>query len=163
MPKRSLLMVLWLLLSASCTSTTDSSGSFIQPKTGSNVSGNLLLSIQAQDADGLARVYVSFNGSPQYLELCQSVQQCGGSNLSRTLSNIDPAAYAVNPGTLNLQLWVTDSGGVNTNVASVSMNWQPLKVDNLTALRSASGDQISVSWNENPAVQRYNLYLASVP
>lgn len=154
--------LLWtLLLLVSC-SATDSSGQFIQPKTGSDVAGSLLLSVEAQDPDGLTRVHISFNNSRQVLELCQSAQQCQGSSFRTTLSNVDPTAYAASPGTLNLKLWVTDGGGNLSNVAEVSVNWQPLKVDNLQVQRSASGEQIDVSWNPNPAILRYSLYLASV-
>lgn len=150
-----------LLLPASVLAA-DSNGRFIQPKPGSTVAGPLLLSVQAEDLDGLARVYVSFNNSSQYLDLCQSAQQCRGSNFKTTMPNINPAVYAVNPGVLNLQLWITDSSGISTPVSSVSVNWQPTSVNNLDVQRSADGKQIDVSWTADPTIQRYNLYLASV-
>jgi|GEM_PF-5924642 len=156
------LVLLWsLLLLVSCTAT-DSSGQFVQPKTGANVLGSLLLSVEAQDPDGLSRVHVSFNGSAQVLNLCQTAQQCQGNSFRTTLSNVDPTAYAVSPGPLNLTLWVTDGGGTVSSVAEVTVNWQPLHVDNLEVQRSASGEQIDVSWDPNPGILRYSLYLASV-
>lgn len=154
--------LLWFLLLLVSCSATDSSGQFVQPKTGSNVVGSLLLSVEAQDPDGISRVHVSFNSGRQFLELCQSAQQCQGSSFRTTLSNVDPTLYAASSGTLSLQLWVTDTGGAVSNVAETRVNWQPLQVDNLLVQRSASGEQIDVSWNANPAILRYNLYLASV-
>ena len=141
----------------------DSTGRFIQPKAAVSVSGNLVLSVQAQDADGLARVYVSFGQNARALELCQSAQQCQGNSFNATRTNIDPAVYGVSPGTLNLQLWVTDSSGVSSAVATNTLTWQPTGRSNLTIARSADGTGINVSWSANPAVLRYNLYLASVP
>ncbi|MBZ9610504.1 Ig-like domain-containing protein [Rheinheimera maricola] len=140
----------------------DSSGRFIQPKPGSTFTGPLLLSIQTEDLDGLRRVYVSLNDSPQYLDLCQSAEQCQGNSFKTTVPNINPAAFAVNAGPLVLQLWVTDTSGINTAVSSVSVNWQPANLNNLAVQRSADGAQIDVSWAADPAIIRYNLYLASV-
>ncbi len=155
-------LVIWsgLLLPVSVLAA-DSSGRFIQPRSNSPVAGPMLLSVQAQDSDGLARVYVSFNDSRQYLDLCQSAQQCQGNNFVTTRTNINLADFAVRPGQLNLQLWVTDSAGVSTAVSSVSVNWQPTSLSNLTVQRSIGGEQINVSWTADPAIQRYNLYLAS--
>jgi hypothetical protein len=156
-----LMMLLWLLQPA-LVWAADSSGRFVQPRMGTPVSGNLVVSVQAQDLDGLARVYVSFNNSPQMLVLCQSAAQCQGSRFNTTLTNIDPMVYGVNPGALNLQLWVTDGSGSSTSVANVNVDWQPPTLNVLNVVRSIAGSQINVSWSANPAVLRYNLYLASV-
>ena len=161
MPSFRLFILPGLLLLLSCTQT-DSSGQFLQPKSGSSVVGNLLLSVEAADTDGLTQVGITFNGQTAPLLLCQSAGDCQGNNFRTTRSDIDPAAYGAGPGELTLRLWVTDASGAQSNVATVSVNWQPLSVSGLNVQRSTGGDQINVSWTANPAVLRYNLYLASV-
>ena len=63
-----LFLSLWLacaLLLSISLPAAESNGRFIQPKAGVTVAGNLLLSVQAQDLDGLASVHVRFNQSNQ--------------------------------------------------------------------------------------------------
>lgn len=160
---RVICQILWgTLLFAASAQAADSSGRFIQPKPASAIAGALLVSVQAQDTDGLARVFIRNNQNSHQLELCSAVRPCAGNDFSVTLGNIDPATFGVSPGLLQLQLWVTDSGGNSNTVASVSVNWQPPGVSNLKAQRSADGVTLNISWDPAPGVLRYNLYLASV-
>lgn len=140
---------------------SDSSGRFLQPKTNSQANGPLLFSIQAADADGLARVFVRFQPGAKDLELCPALRPCAGTVFQATTGSVDPAAFGVSPGSLTLQLWVTDNSGNNSMVASNQMNWQPPANSGLQVRRSSDGRQIDLSWQQNPAVLRYNLYLAS--
>lgn len=160
---RVICQILWgTLLFAASAQAADSSGRFIQPKPASAIAGPLLVSVQAQDTDGLARVFIRNNQNPHQLELCPAVRPCAGNDFSATLGNIDPATFGVSPGLLQLQLWVTDNGGNSNAVDSVSVNWQPPGVSNLKAQRSADGVTLNISWDPAPGVLRYNLYLASV-
>lgn len=154
-----------------------SSGQFVLPAVGSVQSANLLLRVQAADSDGIRQLAVSFNqGSPELL-LCDSTQSssqsstqnstqsspqnCGGPSVTLTRGNVDPASFGQVAGPLSLQLWLTDALGQQSQVASVSVNWQPPAAMALTANRSADGTAVDVRWQPQAGVSRYNLYLAA--
>ena len=73
------------LLIAASAQAADSSGRFIQPKPASANAGPLLVSVQAQDTDGLARVFIRNNQNTHQLELCPALSPCAGNDFSVTL------------------------------------------------------------------------------
>jgi len=139
----------------------DSSGRFVHPKNNSQANGPLLISVQAADTDGLARVFVRLQPGSTELELCPALQPCNGTAFRATTGSVDPAALGVSPGLLPLQLWVTDNSGQSSLVAESEVSWQPPVNSGLQVRRSNDGRQIELSWQQHPAVLRYNLYLAS--
>lgn len=153
--------VLLSLLVLSAANAADSTGSFVQPLGGSR-EGNLLISVRTEDLDGQKQVAVRF-GTAGQLVLCDNVSQCQGRNFKVTRTNIDPAQYGSQPGPLALQLWVTDSLDNELQVASTTLNWQPVGRSSVTLSRSSDGTSLAVSWNAHPSVLRYSLYLASAP
>lgn len=138
-----------------------SSGRFINPLAAEIVSGNILTTVVASDPDGIEQLQLRFNGSSEGLILCQGQQQCGN-QYSATHSGINPRDYGVSVGSLQLSLWLTDSQGQRTEVASVPILWQPPLLSGIVVQRSADGTSATVSWDLNASLLRYNLYLAAV-
>ncbi|GAC13017.1 Ig-like domain-containing protein [Aliiglaciecola lipolytica] len=148
-------------------STSDSEGRFVLPTANTMVDGNILVSVEVSDLDGLQSVYLRFNDSSEQLILCttsltaSATNSCGSTTFSQVENGIYPGNYNAEPGPLRISLWVTDSTQTTTMVATTSIDWQPKSIEGFTVVRSTSGQQAEVVWQENPDLLRYNLYIAT--
>ncbi|WP_026375219.1 Ig-like domain-containing protein [Aestuariibacter salexigens] len=120
---------------------------------------NISVSVEVTDGNGLRSVYLTIANSAQTLSICSSC----GDRFSASVDGINPADYGAQPGNVALSLWVTDGLGNTTEVAQLSIEWQPPVIAGLMATRSSAGDAIDVNWELHPQLLRYNLYLAAQP
>ncbi|MDN4501913.1 Ig-like domain-containing protein [Alteromonadaceae bacterium BrNp21-10] len=146
-------------VSTSAAKVANSSGQFIHPIANTQFSGNVMVSITANDVDGLAAVYLQLGQSQQFVYLCQN--DCVGNSFSATQTAINPDEYGATPGVISLSLWVVDSQNMAMEVDQIEIDWQPPAISNINAVRNVAGDQITLSWDQNPDLLRYNLYIAS--
>jgi hypothetical protein len=142
-------------------SISDSQGSFVIPVNDEVFTGNLQVGIQVEDLDGLKEVALSFNQNAALHVLCSAADSCSGTVLSANYSGIYPGQYGVNPGPLELGLWVTDQTNTQQRVATVSLVWQPQEIDGVVLTRSSDGTSINLTWQVNSQLLRYNVYIAS--
>ena len=99
-----------------------SAGLFLSPS--GNQVGDIDISVSASDSNGLAQVRVRFNDDSD-LSICDdaSANPCTGTSYSRTVTGIDPGNYGATPGTVTLGLWVWDTLGNQTQVATRTFGW----------------------------------------
>ena len=142
-------------------SVVNSSGSFAHPFDGETFTGNILVTVNAQDPDGLTSVALSFNNSSQLKYLCEPGDDCPTGVFNKTESNINPADYGVYIGPLTIGLWTLDSLGNQMLVDSLSLDWQLRRIQGANVTRSTDGTQIDVSWQNNQDLLRYNIILAA--
>lgn len=128
------------------------------PRSGESTSGNLTLSVDVADPDGIARVLVGFNGSEQALILCDN--NCGTS-FSRTVTGVNPRNFGLTPGSLRLELWLEDLLGNRIMFDARDIEWLPEPVVGVNTSRSAGA--LQVNWTANSSARRYNLYIAEQP
>jgi len=142
-------------------SAVDSIGAFAQPFEGETFTGNILVSISAQDPDGLASVALSFNNSTDLKYLCESGDDCPAGIFSKTETNINPADYGVYVGPLTIGLWTLDSLGNQMLVDSLTLDWQLRRIQGANVTRSNDGTRLDISWQNEPSLLRYNVLVAA--
>lgn len=134
----------------------NASGAFRLPLSGQNLTGNLTISVDLSDPDGINGVFVGFAGASDALALCLSA--CGN-EYHRTVTGINPLDFAISDGPQRLELWIDDSQGNRTLVNTVDYNWQVTPVTGVNAARTSSN--IDLSWDPLGSYLRYNVYVAS--
>ena len=142
-------------------SATNATGSFSHPANNEVFAGNILASVDVNEPDGIAAVAISFNQKSEVLYLCNNTSQCSGVNFHKTQTSINPADFNIYTGPLTLGLWVIDVDQNQMQVDAVTVNWQRRRITDLIATRNETGDNITLSWQEQSELLRYNIYLAS--
>ncbi|MFT4924839.1 MAG: putative delta-60 repeat protein [Phenylobacterium sp.] len=135
------------------------SGHFKFPTSGQDLQGNLYVSVNVSDPDGISNVFVGFEGAQGAVAVCTS--SCGNS-VNRTITGINPLQLGLNSNNSSnqiLQLWSDDSQGNRTHISQVSINWQPVKVSGISATRAVNS--INLSWSLVTNYLRYNVYLST--
>lgn len=127
----------------------------------SDVSGNPVLDISVTSADGIQSIALLFSNNGSQFSLCNNNSSCGGTEFSDVISGVNPGFYGAVPGSITIDLQVTNGLNQTAIAASLPYSWQPPTINNVVASRSVNGTDISVSWDLNPDLLRYNLYLAS--
>lgn len=91
------------------------------------LTGNVAVSANVSDADGLTRVTVTFRNGGTPLVLCGSggPSACSGTTQSLSRTNINPANYGASAGTVTLRLFVEDTFGNTVETDTHSFNWSP--------------------------------------
>lgn len=138
----------------------NSSGNFLVPIAGQNLTGNLTLSVSVEDADGITGVYVGFNDAALALNLTTCSSNCANT-YHKTLTGINPTEFGGISGEQLLQLWVDDAAGNRNLVDSVSYNWQITQVTGVSGNRG--NNAIDLGWNNLTNYFRYNVYVSSEP
>lgn len=133
-------------------------GSFLVPMTGQNLTGNLTISLNVEDPNGIGAVYVGFNDAALALQLVSCQSNCANT-FSTTLTGINPTEFGGVSGDQLLQLWVDDSSGNRNLVDSVSFNWQQIVITGVSGARN--NNSINMGWNGLTNYLRYNVYVAS--
>lgn len=140
-------------------SFVNATGGFRLPIADQSLQGNLTLSIDLEDPDGITSAYVGFNGSATAIELCN--QNCGdGLVYHRTVTGVNPLDHGMSSGTLQLNLMVGDTAGNLTTVNTVSFFWQQTLIAGFAVNRAAGS--VNLDWNGLSNYLRYNVYVASV-
>jgi uncharacterized delta-60 repeat protein len=135
------------------TSFTNAEGNFRQNNVGE---GNFTLGVTASDPDGLSEVILFVPSVNRNFVLCSD--DCGN-KFQVVLTGINPQLMGATPGSLSFELFVGDTLDNLVTVDSVNVNWQPIQISSISAIRS--NNIITVNWAENASVIRYNLYAAT--
>ncbi len=139
---------------------TNGSGQFKVPISGQSLSGNITVSLDVEDPEGIKAVYIGFSDNNLALQLSSCQSNCA-TTFSTTISGINPLAFGGTSGEQLLQLWVDDTAGNRSLVDSVSYNWQQTIVSGVSGNRV--NNTIELSWNSLTNYLRYNVYVASEP
>ncbi|NQZ10462.1 MAG: tandem-95 repeat protein, partial [Algicola sp.] len=135
---------------------TNISGAFRLPLAQQSLTGNLTISIDVEDPDGLKKVYVGFNGDNQALQLCDG--NCP-SPYHVTKTGFNPLDFGINDDSQRLELWAIDKLDNKVLVNTVAFFWQATSITGFSAPRTSSN--IAMRWDGLSNYLRYNVYFAS--
>ncbi|WP_350547201.1 hypothetical protein, partial [Pseudoalteromonas sp. 5-MNA-CIBAN-0065] len=90
------------------------------------------------------------------ISLCSS--DCGV-DYEKSIIGLNPALYGATPGEIRLEIWITDTLNNQALADAITFNWQPYQIEGVTAQRDE--DNINLSWQANPELNRYNVYIAT--
>ena len=133
-------------------------GAFRLPLADQQLTGNLTISVDASDPDGISSVWVGFSGNAEALQLC--AEQCG-TTFHKTITGFNPLDVSIISGPQALSLWIQDNLGNQTELDRVAFDWQATQISGITAGRQ--NNAIDMSWTPLGNYLRYNVYVASEP
>ncbi|MBB1400995.1 Ig-like domain-containing protein [Pseudoalteromonas sp. SG45-1] len=125
-------------------------------QTNDTVQGNVSFLLEASDTDGIAEVNLVLPSVNKSISLCSS--DCGV-GYEKSIIGLSPALYGVTPGEIRLEIWITDTLNNQVLADAITFNWQPYQIEGVTAQRDE--DNINLSWQANPELNRYNVYIAT--
>ena len=125
-------------------------------QTNDTVQGNVSFLLEASDTDGIAEVNLVLPSVNKSISLCSS--DCGV-DYEKSIIGLSPALYGVTPGEIRLEIWITDTLNNQVLADAITFNWQPYQIEGVTAQRDE--DNINLSWQANPELNRYNVYIAT--
>ncbi|MBH0060067.1 tandem-95 repeat protein [Pseudoalteromonas sp. NZS71] len=125
-------------------------------QTNETVQGNVSFLLEASDTDGIAEVNLVLPSVNKSISLCSS--DCGF-DYEKSIIGLSPALYGVTPGEIRLEIWITDTLNNQVLADAITFNWQPYQIEGVTAQRDE--DNINLSWQANPELNRYNVYIAT--
>ncbi|MBB1429332.1 Ig-like domain-containing protein [Pseudoalteromonas sp. SG43-4] len=125
-------------------------------QTNDTVQGNVSFLLEASDTDGIAEVNLVLPSVNKSISLCSS--DCGV-GYEKSIIGLSPALYGVIPGEIRLEIWITDTLNNQVLADAITFNWQPYQIEGVTAQRDE--DNINLSWQANPELNRYNVYIAT--
>ncbi|MGY8836782.1 MAG: Ig-like domain-containing protein [Enterobacterales bacterium] len=120
------------------------------------VQGNVSFLLEASDTDGIAEVNLVLPSVNKSISLCSL--DCGF-DYEKSIIGLSPALYGVTPGEIRLEIWITDTLDNQVLADAITFNWQPYQIEGVTAQRDE--DNINISWQANPELNRYNVYIAT--
>jgi len=125
-------------------------------QTNDTVQGNVSFLLEASDTDGIAEVNLVLPSVNKSISLCSS--DCGV-DYEKSIIGLNPALYGATPGEIRLEIWITDTLNNQALADAITFNWQPYQIEGVTAQRDE--DNINLSWQANPELNRYNVYIAT--
>ena len=125
-------------------------------QTNDTVQGNVSFLLEASDTDGIAEVNLVLPSVNKSISLCSS--DCGV-DYEKSIIGLSPALYGATPGEIRLEIWITDTLNNQVLADAITFNWQPYQIEGVTAQRDE--DNINLSWQANPELNRYNVYIAT--
>gem|GEM_PF-3689891 len=139
--------------------------------------GNFLIALNVSDDDGIKNVQFDVsNGNDQIpiIPLCGDFTDRDCSSSTTSTNQIDNTRYrvfvnAINPhrfewqaGDNTINVWVEDEIGNNTIAESIVFNWQPITVENTSAVfTNESTGELTISWSLIDGYSFYNVYYAT--
>ena len=137
-------------------SLANTRANIVFPQTNDTVQGNVSFLLEASDTDGIAEVNLVLPSVNKSISLCSS--DCGV-GYEKSIIGLSPALYGVIPGEIRLEIWITDTLNNQVLADAITFNWQPYQIEGVTAQRDE--DNINLSWQANPELNRYNVYIAT--
>ncbi|MFP3364207.1 Ig-like domain-containing protein [Pseudoalteromonas sp. SIMBA_148] len=137
-------------------SLANTRANIVFPQTNDTVQGNVSFLLEASDTDGIAEVNLVLPSVNKSISLCSS--DCGV-GYEKSIIGLSPALYGVTPGEIRLEIWITDTLNNQVLADAITFNWQPYQIEGVTAQRDE--DNINLSWQANPELNRYNVYIAT--
>ena len=139
-------------------SFSNASGTIYYPPTNSSVEGNLVVSVDVVDPDGIKNVYIGFADNGRAFKLL-CANDCG-TEFHQVVTGINPLKFgAVQSGNQRLELWVEDNDDNRVFTESVVIDWQPVTVTGISA--TPSDGNLLLQWDKLTNYLRYNVYLAT--
>ncbi|TWX53680.1 Ig-like domain-containing protein [Colwellia hornerae] len=135
-------------------------GFFINPFGDELVQGNLLISYSVKSTGTIDELQLRFGSNFPVVLLCKGDTSCR-TKLINTVSGINPGFHGASAGLQEISLWIINTSGQSTKVATLNINWQPIEIINLNITRSEDGRSISINWPLDHRLIRYNVYLAT--
>ncbi len=142
-------------------SATNSTGQIVSPTGQSTFASNPFFIVRVQNDNGIASINLRFSQDGSVYTLCDSRERCGDTVFETTVSNVNPGDYGAQSGSVSVDVIVTDTAQQTDVVDSWQFDWLPPTINDISASRDAAGTSITVSWTENPALLRYNVYVAA--
>ncbi|MEZ7490620.1 Ig-like domain-containing protein [Pseudoalteromonas distincta] len=137
-------------------SLANTRANIVLSQTNDTVQGNVSFLLEASDTDGIAEVNLVLPSVNKSISLCSS--DCGV-GYEKSIIGLSPALYGVTPGEIRLEIWITDTLNNQVLADAITFNWQPYQIEGVTAQRDE--DNINLSWQANPELNRYNVYIAT--
>lgn len=138
----------------------NATGGFTYPEVNAQFNGNVTVSVEASDAQGIAQIYLTLGGTSQAYQICDV--NCGA-EFGATISGINPALLGGINGQNVLELWVEDNEQNLQLVSSLSINWQPKIIGSVIASIDPASSELSLSWSTDDSFLWYNVYVATEP
>ncbi|MDO6447055.1 Ig-like domain-containing protein [Colwellia sp. 1_MG-2023] len=138
------------------TSFANAQGSIRSASGSASVIGNLTLGVTAQDPDGITQLSLYLPKINRSFTLCTDT--CI-ENSEITVTGLNPQLSGEQSGELRVELIVKDSQNNETLADTLSVNWQPIIIPSLSAVRE--NGNISLTWGQANSAQRYNIYVAT--
>ena len=130
---------------------------FEWPQSSASIRGNLTFRLGVESDQAMDSIGLRWAGSDSEYTLCNA--DCG-SQFNASIIGLNPILADQEPGELELQVWVNN--GTNSVLAGRTfVGWQPFQIDNVSVTRDDA--KITVEWQANTSLNRYNVYLASDP
>ncbi len=134
-------------------------GGFRNLSSNTQFTGNISAAVDVSDVDGIARVFITFDGRDSVTNLCQS--SCG-TEYSGIIVGLNPASLGLTSGQHNFEVWLEDLGNNVQRLDSVPIVWNPQVISGVVAeFSEQQTGAINVSWQPVSGALRYNLYFAS--
>jgi hypothetical protein len=140
------------------TGVLNSSGDFTYPISATEFSGNISVSLNVSDDEGIKQVLLGFAGSELTLPICE--EDCSN-QFSAFVTAINPKLFGLSSGEQTLTLWVEDNDSNLSQVASLDLGWTELVVTGVIASINSDTEELTVSWDSLTDVLRYNVYLSN--
>lgn len=134
-------------------SFSNASGSL---RTTSQGKGNISLSLTAIDADALDKVVLYIPSVTKSFILCS--ENCESDYQARVMA-INPQLMMASSGEIIFELYAGDELANLVLVDRINIDWQPIIIASPSATRN--NNTITVNWQDNPDLLRYNLYAAT--
>ncbi|MDU0113606.1 tandem-95 repeat protein [Psychrosphaera aquimarina] len=144
--------------SVATASVFNATGGFNYPSAATEFSGNISVSLDVADEQGIKQVLIGFVGSDMTLTVCEI--DCG-TEFSAFVNGINPKLFALSSGEQTITLWVEDNDGNLSQVNNLNINWRELVITGVSATLNPDSEELSISWSPLTTALRYNVYVSN--
>ncbi|MFT6529699.1 MAG: hypothetical protein ACJAZB_001344 [Psychrosphaera sp.] len=144
--------------SVATASVFNATGGFNYPSAATEFSGNISVSLDVADEQGIKQVLIGFVGSDMTLPICEI--DCG-TEFSAFVNGINPKLFALSSGEQTITLWVEDNDGNLSQVNNLNINWRELVITGVSATLNPDSEELSISWSPLTTALRYNVYVSN--
>ena len=137
---------------------SNATGEFIYRGNTTDIVGNVTFAIAVSDPDGITDISIFLPDVQREIVICS--ENCG-TDYSENVIGYNPQLSGLTEGVLRIELFVTDSAQNTAKLDAQSVNWRPIGISGITATRE--NNKLSVSWNGEASLARYNVYAATEP
>jgi hypothetical protein len=136
----------------------NATGEFSYKGSTTDITGNLTFKINVEEPDQITDISLFLPSVQKSISLCSA--DCGTS-FNETITGFNPQLSGVQAGDLRVELFVTDSAENTAMLDAFTVTWQPTSISAISTSRQ--NGSISVSWNGEASLERYNIYAATEP
>lgn len=137
-------------------SFANAQGSIKSATGNASVIGNLTLGLTVSDPEGIKQVSLHLPNVNRSFAICSD--SCLENSLI-TVTGFNPHTAGEQAGDLRIELIVHDLEDNESLADAISINWQPIEITSINAVREASN--IVLNWTQSASAERYNIYAAT--